>query len=103
MPGINCFETDCVYEDKESGEFRNIHIKLEVVDDYFELLLISDEMINKKFVEETLTLISTSMFQNFRISIVKDCIVKLKVKNQVYSVNVIDTGIKVIDMIMIKQ
>jgi len=102
MPGINRFETDCIYEDKTCGEFRNIHISLEVKNDCFELMLESDEMVNKEFIQETLMLISTSMFQNFRISLVKDCIVKLKVKDKIYEVDIIDTGIRVTDIIELK-
>lgn len=100
MAQLNCFETDYVYSDMKTEEYKNIHITLKVDGDYFDLCLYSDEFINKKQMEIILNQLAGA-FRNLRISIVKECRVILIVKDVKYNVDVYDTGIMVSDISML--
>lgn len=99
MKKIDCFETDFIYTDVKTDEFKNVHIKLNVDGDDFLLDIFSDEELLKNEIEEILNQLNSAFFRRVRISLVDECRIVVRSKNKNKRIEIIDNGIVVKNII----
>lgn len=95
MSKIVDFNTDYTYMDSKTGDFKNVHIKLNVGENSFILELSAEEMLDKTIIQELLNQLVSNAFRKLRISLAEDCKIVLIAGGRRYKVSVADNGIVV--------
>lgn len=95
MDKIKEFNTDYVYYDFKTNEYKNVHITLNVGEKSFVLELNTDVLLDKSVIEELLNQLNQNAFKRLRISIINDCTVVMIVKGKKYTIDAVDSGIVV--------
>ncbi|WP_317367794.1 hypothetical protein [uncultured Tyzzerella sp.] len=67
------FVTDYVYFDEEVQEFKNVHIKINVVKDDFVINISSEEILKDGDVLVILKQLENNLTKKLRISLVEEC------------------------------
>lgn len=103
MKSLNGFQADYVYDDPKTDGLKNVHVSIELRDDYFDLFLTVDDFVSREQLEIILDQLNDSVFRVMRISIVRDCNVILRIKQaddsfKEYNVNVVDSKISVMSV-----
>ncbi|WP_250277655.1 hypothetical protein [[Clostridium] colinum] len=75
------FVTDYVYFDNDTKEFKNVHIKLNVLDDKFIINITSEHILQEVSILEILKQFNNNFTKKLRISLVEDCDIFVTDKN----------------------
>lgn len=80
----NLYETDFVYNELGSDEFKNLHIVLKMDNDKLKLILNSNTLIEKAELANIIKILQNDYFKKLKIEIIEECEVNLKVLNENY-------------------
>ena len=67
------FVTDYVYFDEDTNEFKNVHIKINIVKNDFIITISSEEELKDSSVLEILKQLNNNLTKKLRISLVEEC------------------------------
>ena len=67
------FVTDYVYFDENTKEFKNVHIKINIVKSEFVINIISEDILEDVSVLEILKQLNNNFTKKLRISLVEEC------------------------------
>ena len=95
------FESDYAYPDLETDEIKCVHLEVTVVNDKIQLVVVSDEELDRLQMEEILNNIQEATFNKLAISIAKDCNIIMVVGESRYTVFVSENAIRVKDIRML--
>ncbi len=75
------FVTDYVYFDEKTKEFKNVHIKINVVKDEFLINITSEDILEDVAILEILKQLNNNFTKKLRISLVEECEIFVNDKN----------------------
>lgn len=88
----NLYETDFVYNELGSDEFKNLHIVLKMSGDNLILILNSNTLIEKSELTNIIKILQNDYFKKLKIGIIEECEVILKVLNETYIIGFKEEG-----------
>ncbi len=91
----NKFETDHVYSEMGTGEFKSVHLEVSVVRDKLQLIIRSEEVLSKLQLEEILNDLQKTTFKKLEISLADDCVILVKVGEETDAIEITDKAIRI--------